>query len=692
MNNTNRARLARHASFLSLTIALAASGAQAQTGPSITLAPITVTGEKVDRDMMDTASSVAVLSGEEIEAKAGKSDVASAIAGTPNVIYTDSVSTPIIRGQNSEGPHTGANAFFGGTVPRATVNLDGHYLDYNELYFGATSAWDVDSVEVFRGPQTTSQGANAIGGAIIVNTKDPTFEREGAYRLEFGNYDHRRASLMWNTPLGSDFAARVTLDYSARDTFIDYVEPSFIQNEIGEDFETLNGRAKLLWQPSELPGLEMLLTYSNTDTTRPSAEGASPPYDDLDTITTMMPGWHQLTDTLVWDTTYDFANGIALTNQMQSSTQTIHRRTGAAGRGDADISRDSWSNETKLTFGQTGDQVSGVAGLYYAHVAQDDWLDQGGISTFDDDKKNLGLYGEVSWRLTDRWTLTGGLRYQRDEVSRSGEVSPLFANSDLDYSETFEELLPKLTLAYEVSPELTIGGLISKGYNPGGVSLDFTGSNDWTEYDAEAVWNYELFARASLMDGRLQLNGNLFYMDYRDAQNSITQVVGGVANIHTINADEAEAYGLEISATYQPNEDLRLNAGLGLLHTEVTKFVAAPDYTGNAFARAPGGMVSLGVDWQATEALTIGGQARYVGGYESDIGNTDSYEIDSYSLVDLNASYALSGGLELYGYVNNLFDERAPVLKQATRGSAAPFTQASMTAPRMIGLGLRGQF
>ena len=57
----------------------------------------------------------------------------------------------MIRGQNSEGPHTGASAFFAGSVPRATINLDGHYLSYNELYFGATSAWDLDGVEVFRG-------------------------------------------------------------------------------------------------------------------------------------------------------------------------------------------------------------------------------------------------------------------------------------------------------------------------------------------------------------------------------------------------------------------------------------------------------------------------------------------------------------------------------------------------------------
>ncbi|MGC8030374.1 TonB-dependent receptor plug domain-containing protein, partial [Salmonella enterica] len=82
----------------------------------------------------------------------------------PNVIYTDSVGAPVIRGMDSQGPNNGQNVFWGGTVPRATINLDGHYLNYNEMYFGATSVWDLDSIEVFRGPQTTSQGANAIAG------------------------------------------------------------------------------------------------------------------------------------------------------------------------------------------------------------------------------------------------------------------------------------------------------------------------------------------------------------------------------------------------------------------------------------------------------------------------------------------------------------------------------------------------
>lgn len=690
---TSRCRLARGASLLSISAALAAHPAAAQNdAEGYFLGTLFVTGEKVVRDLKDTASSVTLVTGEQIDAESGgKPDVQAVIAGTPNVVYSENVSTPIIRGSNSEGPHTGANAFFGGTVPRATINQDGHYLDYNEFYFGASSVWDAESIEVFRGPQTTSQGANAIGGAIIVNTRDPSFTPEGAYRFELGDNNSKRASLMWSGPIATDLAARIALDYTSRDTFINYNGAAFVQNDIGQDFENFTGRAKLLWTPADIPGFEVKFTYSHSDTTRPSAEGASPDYEDLDSVTMFMPGWEQTVDTAILDLSYDFDNGLVLTNQTQYAWQDVNRRVGTPTAGDADIQRENWSNETRLAFGLPEDQLSGFAGLYYAHTVQDDRLNQGGISTFDDEKTNLGIYGEVSWRFADRWTLTGGLRYQRDHVKRDGTVSPLFASTDPDYDETFEQVLPKITLAYELTPDWTVGGLISKGYNPGGTSLDFVSSKAWEDYDAETVWNYELFARGSLLDDRLFLTGNLFYMQYDNYQYNVTQNIGGTTYIHTINADAAEAYGLELAGEFRATETLTLSGGLGLLETEITRFSDAASFEGNRFARAPGKTATLGFDWDATSKLNLGGQVRFVDGYYSDSANSASYKIDDYTLVDLRASYDLRDGMELYAYVNNVFDERASVLKQAARGTV-PFTQASMTTPRSIGFGIRGEF
>ena len=90
---------------------------------------------------------------------------------------------------------------------------------------------------MFRGPQTTSQGANAIAGAIIVNTKNPTFTPEALYQAEIGNYNHKRTSIALSGPLmGEDLAGRLAVDYSARDTFIDYTSPNFQKGKTDQDF------------------------------------------------------------------------------------------------------------------------------------------------------------------------------------------------------------------------------------------------------------------------------------------------------------------------------------------------------------------------------------------------------------------------------------------------------------------------
>lgn len=673
-----------------LTAPAAAQEGAASSGGVIQLDTITITGEKVERDLKGTASSVSIKTAREIEQdNTGNASVSEVLSDVPNVVYTDSVGAPVIRGQDTQGPLTGQNSFWGGTVPRATINVDGHYLSYNEYYFGATSPWDVKSIEVFRGPQTTSQGANAIAGAIIVNTKDPTFTREAAFLTEFGSYKTRRTALMLSGPIIKDqLAGRITLDYSGRDSFIDYVSPNFQRQYADQDFRALNLRAKLLWRPAELPGFEAKLTYSRNSTNRPTQEAASTPFDWLKHVTTTMPSWRQDTNTGILDLSYDFGNRFKLFNQSQYTDLSVSRKTGILGSGDAYITQTNISNETRLTYGEQGDVLSGVAGLYYAHTKTDETLYLSGKSTFDDTKRNLGIFGELSYRLTDRWTLTGSLRYQQDKIERIG--STVFARQGVDYDKTFSAVLPKLSLAYAVTPDWTVGALVNRGYNPGGVSLNLT-SGQWLPFKDETLWNYELFTRASLLDNRLNLSGNLFYTDFRNAQYFIPVVLAtGVVQSYAINAERAHAYGLEVNADYRLLDNLTVKLGAGLLRTEIDKISANASYEGNEFAKSPGYMLTAGLSWDVTSKFNITGQIRHTDGYYSDVANTRIYVVKPYTIADVRASYQVTDNLQVYGYVKNIFDERAPTYMQQNRAIGG--TEASMTAPRMFGAGLKGTF
>lgn len=688
--------LMRGVSLVSLLTVAAAMPALAQSGPAapaataIELDTITVTGEKVERDLRSTASSVEVKTARDIDREdTGNASVSEVLTGTPNVTYTDTVGAPIIRGQDTQGPLTGQNSFWGGTVPRATINVDGHYLSYNEFYFGATSPWDVKSIEVFRGPQTTSQGANAIAGAIVVNTKDPTFTREAAFLTEFGSYSSRRTALMLSGPIIADqLAGRISLDYSGRDSFIDYVSPNFQRRYADQDFRALNLRAKLLWRPTDLPGFEAKLTFSRNSTNRPSQEAASAPFDRLKHTTTTMPSWRQDTTTGILDLSYDFGNRFKLFNQSQYSDLSVSRKTGLLGNGDAYIDQWNASNETRLTYGEQGDVLSGVAGIYYAHTKTDEILYLSGRSTFDDTKRNLGIFGEASYRLTDRWTFTGSLRFQQDQIERAGQT--VLARQGVDFDKTFQAVLPKASLAYAVTPDWTVGAMVNRGYNPGGVSLNLN-AGQWQPFKEETLWNYELFTRASLLENRLNVSGNLFYTDFKNAQYFIPVVLAtGVVQSYGINAEKAHAYGLEVNADYRVLDNLTLKAGAGLLRTEIDKISANTGYKGNEFAKSPGYMLSFGVSWDVTSKFNVTGQLRHTDGYYSDVANTRLYLIKPYTIADLRASYQFTDNLQLYGYVKNIFDARKPTYMQQNRGIGG--TEASMTEPRMIGVGLKGTF
>jgi len=398
--------------------------------------------------------------------------------------------------------------------------------------------------------------------------------------------------------------------------------------------------------------------------------------------------WRQNSNTGILDLSYDFGNRFKLLNQTQYTDLSVSRKTGLLGNGDAYINQTNVSNELRLNYGEQSDVLSGVAGIYYAHTKTDEILYLSGRSTFDDTKRNLGIFGEMSYRLTDRWTFTGSLRFQQDQIERAGRT--VFARDAVDFDKTFQAVLPKASIAYAVTPDWTVGALVNRGYNPGGVALNLTAGR-WQSFKEETLWNYELFTRASLLNNRLNLRGNLFYTDFQDAQYFIPVVLAtGVVQSYAINAEKAHAYGLEVNADYRVLDNLTLKAGAGLLRTEIDKISANTGYKGNEFAKSPGYMLSFGVSWDVTSKFNVTGQIRHTDGYYSDVANTRLYLIKPYTIADLRASYQFNDNLQLYGYVKNIFDERVPTYMQQNRGIGG--TEASMTEPRMFGVGLKGTF
>ena len=267
MNNIDRRRIA---GILTITagVAFAASGLvwAENSNQATAMASIIVTGERVKRSLMDTAASVALFDAARLAEQAGADRLEQPLDFVPNLQRGSHDIGPTIRGQDTTGILIGANAFLGGTRPRATLRLDGRQLNFNEFVYGLSSLWDVERIEVFRGPQTTTQGRNAIAGAIFVETRDPTFDFEGKARLLAGSDQTRQVSLALSGPLvDRQLAGRVSIDKRAHESWMRYVTPDVFVGASREDDDSISARAKLLFTPGAMPGLELLLTYAHLD-------------------------------------------------------------------------------------------------------------------------------------------------------------------------------------------------------------------------------------------------------------------------------------------------------------------------------------------------------------------------------------------------------------------------------------------
>ena len=546
--------------------------AEPESGP-LRLNPLIVSGERVERTVFETSSSVVVITGEEIEDTPAFSDVEDVLDFVPNVVTAGTSNDgPSIRGVDTSGILEGGNAFLGGTRPRATITVDGRPLGFNEFIYGETSVWDLERLEVFRGPQTSAQGVNSIAGAIYVVTADPTFEPEVKVQGEIGSDEQRRMSAAFSGPIVTDeLAGRVAVDFQRRDSFVNF-DTTADYGPNPNEFENILARAKLLWEPAALPELSTKTTFSFTQSEAPQVEQVRVPFKDLESAFLNSATWRTTAYAGIHDLSYAFSDNLEFSNRFSITDYKIERFAFPEGNGGANIDGLQLTNETNLNWQLPDQGLSGLAGVYYEQTKDEETADFSlflGLGEFDDTRTSLGLFGEVTYDVTDRLDLTAGLRYQRDNQDRDGSFGPF----TVDFDETFDALLPKVVIGYDVTDDLRVGALAVRGFNPGGTTISFIdGSQD--TFEDETVWNFEAFGRARLFDDRLSLNANAFYSVYSDFQ--IFTIVGftpgGDRIVEASNADKAVSYGLELTTDFQATDSFHVFAGLGLLDTEIADF------------------------------------------------------------------------------------------------------------------------
>jgi outer membrane receptor protein involved in Fe transport len=501
--------------------------------------------------------------------------------------------------------------------PSIGLLIDG--IDFSGLGT-AGSLFDVEQVEVLRGPQGTLHGANALAGLININTGAPSAQAEMRVEAMAAEYGTWSAGLMGTGPLVADtLLYRVAVNRYESDGFID-------NRHLGRD-DTNNRdetaiRGKLRWLAGDTDTVDLTLLYSDVDNgydafsldnTRDTLTD-QPGQDTLES-TALGLRWERELDSIVLqtaasvastDTDYGYDEDwsfVGIAPGLEYSSFDRYQRE-----------RDSASAELRLLSRQplawAGLSSDWVAGLYYLGDREDlarsyTFLAQDFTSAYDTD--TVAAFGQLDTALTDALVLVTGLRLERrdtDYRDNNGVAD--------DPSKTLWG--GKLALEYRPGTESLWYASLSRGYRANGVNAGILASENAVtdpeaverlrglrEFDEESLLNYEIGFKGELPEYSLSTRIALFYMDREDQQVRGSLVLprpnGSTAFIdYTSNAAEGNNYGLELELSWQPIDQLEIYAALGLLETEFDDYINADgeDLSGREQAHAPAYQYALG--------------------------------------------------------------------------------------------------
>ena len=633
---------------------------------TITLDEITVVGEKFERNQSTTGSSTSVVTTDQLKREANLLSATQLLKRDVNISDTGlGNDLPTVRGVDGSGPAVGAVAFFAGSRPRLNMQIDGRTSSYNELAFGTKSLWDMKQVEIYRGAQSYAQGRNAIAGAVVMTSNDPTQEWEGAAKLNMGNHRLAQTAALISGPVVKDeLAFRLSVDHQQRETAVDLPHYDPVGNP--RWFKATNTRAKLLWTPSALPDLYSRLTFNHLNARAPQSETELQPNSPR--YTPERPVFQTRSASTIWDIGYQLSDRWKWENKLVY-THFIHDRKTTSPfntalppnrRGvPARVDGNEFQIEPIIKY--ESEKYRGLFGLFYFNAKQDESVTMlnGRIArtpittNFNDKTKTKAAFGEITFTPDIPFELTLSARYEQEHHQRKGKSAMFSINRDKKYY----VFLPKADIAWKINDNQRLGFKVGKGYNPGGAGVTFGVPYTSYEYDAEYVWNYELYHRWISTDKRLRINSNLFYNDYKDMQLPFTL---GPNSIVIRNADKVVTYGAEINTEWQATEKLALNAGIGMLKTDIKRYPNS-GIEGNKLARAPSFSGKVGANYRLLDHLEIGTNYSYNSSYYSTADNLANGKVGHYDQLDVYLAYDFKHA-RITLYADNVLNSRKDIL------------------------------
>lgn len=589
------------------------------------LEEIQVTARRRSESLQDVPIAVTAFSADALALK-GAADITEIAQVVPSVTLepsraTNSTLTAFIRGVGQQDP-------LAGFEQGVALYMDDVYIARPQ---GALlDIYDIERIEVLRGPQGTLYGRNAVGGAIKYVTKRLSEEPEGSLRLSYGTYNQMDVVGKFSTPLSDTVRFGATVASLNRDGFGE----NLTTGEEHYNKQIFAARASLEMTPSDALFVRIAADYTDDDSNAVAGHRVNPATISGNAVL------ENVYDTEAGATQHASTAGINGNNEVKSkgiygsveyeASDHVTLKSITAYREDytesvidfdalpvddfdAPVIYDNSQFSQELQLLYTSDKFNGVFGFYYLDAsAANDFdvvLGQLGRIAFGDelvaytggtvDTKAWSVFGDVTYDVSDSFSVSLGGRYTQDKrmadvfrASYLGDGSPFFGNdaavflsasSDFEAERTFKDFSPRIAFNYAPNENTTFYASFSSGFKAG--SFDPRGANFASPEVAEGfapeqLDSYEAGLKSTWADGRARTNIAIFFSDYKDMQipgslpidsdNDGTNdgFVGTVTN-----AGKAEIKGIEFEGEFLLSEQLTLQTSLNILDADIKEWL-----------------------------------------------------------------------------------------------------------------------
>lgn len=681
--------------------------AQNDSSEDYVLEEIIVTSQKREQSLQSVPIAVTAISGEEMRKADIHSldDITTRTPGFSMGSFNKGQPQLFIRG-------IGSNADGAGSDVSVVTFLD-------EVYIGRASAsvfdlFDLDRVEVLRGPQGTLFGKNAIGGAVSLHTTKPTDDFYGRAEVTVGNYDAKVVRALVSGPISDTVFGKITGSWRDREGYVD----SVVNGDKLSDQGAWGFRGSLRFVPSDTVEVMVTGDYSRSDE---FANGRTIIGDADPATADILWGIAQATDPVAandFTKTFNATQGVADT-EISGLAATVNWDVGSGTLTSITAYRESeylnldnipawdlsvadvinantfideqaeqFSQEFRYSASTSGDRLHWVAGLYY--LTEDVQRDENtnvfvgategtplgwSYSHQDNTTNSFSAFADATFDFNDAFSLTVGGRYTSEDkdIRQVGVVPLVVAHTiteayDITSDESWTAFTPRVVLQWQASDSVFLYGSASEGFKSGG--YEGTAATEvaaMTPFDQEDARAYELGAKMELLNDRLRLNFALFTTDYNDLQVLVRKEAfpgDPLGIVITENAADATSSGLELEFQAVITDNFLLSGTYTYLDTSYDNYLEPNgiDNKGNPLRNAPENSYNIVASYNRD--LNSGGafgiRFEY---FHSDVSYQDPRkELNAakpeYDLAHIRVSYmTANSSWEFAAWGKNLFEE-----------------------------------